>query len=342
MIIKETFCRNCGKHFYVEFNNDGKHPKKYFCDQHCCDIFNSKEENKKYNVCKNCGKSFQREMYLNGKYNRSEYCNKECYNEYFEREKRYIPPKGKCKYCNGDVEPRRKKSGQYWVPEYCCNEHFELAMQSKFPYKEEVEYICEICGTPFTVKTNPKTRKVSIRKYCSDECYRIGYNLNKYKTLKKKYGDNLLPVISKINIEFSKELNNYNIKHLLEYNVSGYFYDFYLPEYNILIEINPAFTHNSNNKNLVCRSISKDYHYNKVKTANDNGYQCICIWDWDNKEKIIKAILDNTLKIEKHDVQKHLWNVKDKLHYVNDDKFTDFDNDNNWYVIYDDGQQVVY
>nr|DAO15252.1 MAG TPA: Protein of unknown function (DUF559) [Caudoviricetes sp.] len=339
-MIKETFCRNCGKHFYTEFDNDGKHPKKYFCDQSCCDIFNSKDENKKYSICKNCKKSFQRKMYINGKYNRSEYCNKECYNEYFEREKRYIPPKGKCKYCNGEVEPRRKKNGQYWLPEYCCNEHFELAMQNKFPYKEKTEYICEICGTSFTVDTNPNTRKISIRKYCSDECRRIGFNIKKYKTLKEKYGDNLLPTISKINIEFSEKLNIYNIKYEFEYNMFGYFYDFYLPDYNILIEINPAFTHNSN-KNFICKPVSKEYHYNKTKIANDNGYKCICIWDWDDKEAIIKAIVNNTLKIKQNlDIKKHLWNVKEKLHYINNNSINF--NNNDWYVIYDDGQQISY
>lgn len=96
---------------------------------------------------------------------------------------------------------------------------------------------------------------------------------------------------SKPNRDFAKLLDSYNIKYDREFALNKYSFDFKVDD--ILIEINPSATHNtlwgpfgSDHK-----GIDVYYHYNKTKTAIENNYRIIHIFDWDNKNKIIHNIL---------------------------------------------------
>ena len=60
---------------------------------------------------------------------------------------------------------------------------------------------------------------------------------------------------------------------------------------NTLIEIDPTFTHNTF-KNPYGTPKDKNYHLDKTKIAIDNGYKCIHIFDWDDKDKIKYLFLD--------------------------------------------------
>ena len=97
--------------------------------------------------------------------------------------------------------------------------------------------------------------------------------------------------ISKINKNFSNLLNNSNIENELEFVIDRKSYDLHILNSNILIEINPTYTHNStlscwfNNYNKP--PLVNTYHIEKTKLALDNGYRCIHIWDWDDINKII-------------------------------------------------------
>ena len=101
-------------------------------------------------------------------------------------------------------------------------------------------------------------------------------------------------IISKINKNFSKELLENGINNKLEKAIDEYSYDIEILNRNIVIEINPTYTHNisfgaefrGHKKN----PLNKDYHFQKSIIANKNGYRCIHIWDWDDKNKIINML----------------------------------------------------
>lgn len=96
---------------------------------------------------------------------------------------------------------------------------------------------------------------------------------------------------------FSKLLmqNGYSItRDNREFIIDNFSYDFKIG--NNLIEINPTPTHNSTWSPFPNQEKDKDYHYNKSKVARDNGYRCICIWDWDDPYKIIE-LLKNKEKV---------------------------------------------
>ena len=93
------------------------------------------------------------------------------------------------------------------------------------------------------------------------------------------------------NKNFSKILESNNITYDREFPLENYSYDFKID--NTLIEINPTITHNSYLNVFGRTCLEYDYHLKKTNKAIENGFKCIHIWDWDDKDKII-----NMLKIK--------------------------------------------
>lgn len=92
--------------------------------------------------------------------------------------------------------------------------------------------------------------------------------------------------VSKINLQVSdqlKQLTGHEIE--LEKFIQSKWYDLHLLDTNILIEIDPSYTH-SDLPNHWGNGIEMDYHLEKTKVAEENGFQCIHIFDWDDIEKI--------------------------------------------------------
>ena len=99
--------------------------------------------------------------------------------------------------------------------------------------------------------------------------------------------------ISKINKEFSDILTSLNINNDLEFSIEHKSYDIKVD--NTLIEIDPTFTHNTSLPAFSNEHISIDYHLNKTKLANENGFNCIHVFDWDDKDKIINMFLPKSI-----------------------------------------------
>lgn len=153
--------------------------------------------------------------------------------------------------------------------------------------------------------------------------------------------------ISKINKKFSNILEENNIKYQNEYLVGNIPYDFYLPDYNILIEINPTFTHNSTYGPFIHGKQydpkDKFYHYNKTKVAKENGYICIHKFCWNSDKEILELIKNiNKYKVIQNEPLLH-WTKKRRSteNIINtnlpDEKLLN----NNYVKIYDDGQQFI-
>lgn len=91
-------------------------------------------------------------------------------------------------------------------------------------------------------------------------------------------------------LEFNDLLLENNIKFTREFPISNKSFDFKIDD--ILIEINPTATHNSIIGIRGNSSLPMNYHKLKSQLARDNGYRCIHIWDWDDKDKIINSLMD--------------------------------------------------
>ena len=100
--------------------------------------------------------------------------------------------------------------------------------------------------------------------------------------------------ISVVNKKFHKLLEANKIESKLEYIIEDYGYD--LKVGDTLIEIDPYFTHNSTvgpcfgGKESEPKSF--DYHLEKTNFAKEHGFNCIHIFDWDDKDKIVALFKD--------------------------------------------------
>ncbi len=164
------------------------------------------------------------------------------------------------------------------------------------------------CIDKFGVNNYSKTKEFS--EFMSEKSKSLWSNSNwrdKVKnTCLEKYGvvfaclakhvqDSNGKQISRSNKEFVELLNSVGISDIeLEFSIKRYSYDIKVGD--ILIEVDPTYTHNStigpifHNKTLSGKSI--DYHYNKSKFAEENGYRCIHIWDWDQLEKVVYLLME--------------------------------------------------
>ena len=101
---------------------------------------------------------------------------------------------------------------------------------------------------------------------------------------------NLGNIISKTNLKFAERLKKYNIEFELEKVIGNRSYDFWIKGTNILVEINPTYTHNSFSNHYEKSGISKEYHRDKSENAQKHGYHCIHVFDWDNWSRIISLL----------------------------------------------------
>ena len=129
------------------------------------------------------------------------------------------------------------------------------------------------------------------------ECYD-----KQHEILMQKYGvkygylvrNSFLNRVSHINKAFASKLSSHGIKSEFEKCIEGRYYDIEIIGRNILIEIDPTYTHSSVNRyNL--EGLDRNYHDYKTMLANQNGYRCIHVWDWDSQNKIISQLLPRTI-----------------------------------------------
>ena len=97
--------------------------------------------------------------------------------------------------------------------------------------------------------------------------------------------------ISNINKKFSERLYELGIQHEIEFYLSNNIYDIRLLDERTLIEIDPTYTHNAIGNHWDSEGVAQGYHLSETKLANQSGYRCIHIFDWDDQEKILNMLI---------------------------------------------------
>lgn len=138
--------------------------------------------------------------------------------------------------------------------------------------KEEIKSFSESCKNAY----HNKIVKTNLERYGVEHYFLSEENQKKLKN-----------VVTKINKEWFEKLNG----DILEFPLKRYSYD--IKKDNYLIEINPTHAHNSTFNIFQGKDpLPKEYHYNKRKFAEENGYKNFIIWDWDDENKIISFFKD--------------------------------------------------
>ena len=155
--------------------------------------------------------------------------------------------------------------------------------------------------------------------------------------------------ISKENQKFADFLSAHRIRTSYEYKIGNKSYDILLEGKNILIEIDPSYTHNSTNKVLLKgqgrgSQKSRAYHYMKTKTAMQNGFICLHKFDWVSDMDILRIIrqIHRYQFIQEEKPRLHWYHILRQHHIEDfDEKLNKVSMRESGYVeIYDDG--VIY
>ena len=96
--------------------------------------------------------------------------------------------------------------------------------------------------------------------------------------------------ISKINKLFGSVLLENSIEFEFEKYVDSKFFDIFIPNQSIVIEINPSYSHSCIGNHWNQDGLALDYHLSKSKLSEENGYRCIHVWDWDDWNAIISLV----------------------------------------------------
>lgn len=205
----------------------------------------------------------------------------------------------------GCLAPGNNPAAREKAKQTCLkNNGTEYALQSKAVREKAQATILTRYGVDNVSKNDKikEKRKATCKERYGDvlpfnlpECY-----AKQHDTIQKRYGvpyASLIPrvqqtskQISKLNKQFSNRLKEVGIDNILEFPLGKKSYDILIPDQNILIEINPTYTHNAVGNHWSDTGLDKYYHRDKSENAIHNGYRCIHIWDWDDKEKIISML----------------------------------------------------
>lgn len=125
-------------------------------------------------------------------------------------------------------------------------------------------------------------------------------NRNAQRIRRSKYmSTHLIKTESKLEKEFQAILNGLGISYIFQYIVNGYNYDFYIPDKNILIEVDGDWWHCNPELNIQPvyesqkHTIEHDLIKNKI--ALDNGYQLLRFWEHDitaNRFDVVQNLME--------------------------------------------------
>jgi len=204
------------------------------------------------------------------------------------------------------IDVIKKKNVQTFIKKFGCENPFQST-----EIKEKIkETNLKKYGVPNPVKNKDVVKKMqqtNLERYGEKHVLlvpefqekRIQTNLERYGVphycLTEKY-QKASNVTSKINLKWLNLIKkHFNIKCEEEFRINNFSYDLKIE--NLLIEINPTFTHNSTYGYGFIRGfttenvpITPDYHFNKWKLAKDNGYTLISIYDNISETKMLNII----------------------------------------------------
>ena len=285
-------CRVCGKEFYVKPTKIGE--RKY-CSPACQhEGMKGKQENRrkgKYLECKYCGKEFYVQPC---KVEETKYCSRECRSKdervnkitkeckYCRKKFKVYPSYEDMKYCSKKCCDKDKLKGKYINCKNCGKEFY--IRPSEFgerkycsrecnwdSLKNRVECECVICGEKFEVQN--WTYENYNTKCCSQECLNKWYRRPEFMTGIEELTYDALEK-SEIDFEMQKYLD-------------GWRFDFYLPNYNLFIEIDGDYWHGNTqiyNKLNSTQIENAERDKRKDKWCKNNGYNIERIWGNDIKE----------------------------------------------------------
>lgn len=178
------------------------------------------------------------------------------------------------------ISKKRKHTCEvkYGVPYYLQSEEFKSQYQSTMMTRYGV--INPMQYEPF----QKKAEQTCLEKYGVKNVMLTEESLQKCRNAMLKNSNSH---VSTVNRQFKELLDIAGIQSEYEFIVDRYWYDLHILDSNILIEIDPTYTHSTEPNFYRNTELDHMYHKNKSNVAKKHGYRCIHVFDWDDWEKII-------------------------------------------------------
>ena len=199
---------------------------------------------------------------------------------------------------NGERQPWNKGlKGEEYLKHYDKEDGTNSLMEI-YKDSERNKKISENNKGKIFAEEHKKKLGIKSKKYWSKQENRNKQSNKRLEYIKK----NGFVFKSTLELRFAELLKNLNINYEEQFRIENVksFYDFYLPEYNILIEVDGDYWHCNPRKykepiyDAQKHNVKKDIEKNKL--ALDNGYNLIRFWEYDIKNNIEQVI--ETLKEE--------------------------------------------
>lgn len=175
---------------------------------------------------------------------------------------------------------------RYGVTHYSKTEAFKAA------YKHTVEVRYGVSNVRNIPGVNDKIKQTNLERYGAEYAFLTEESIQKSyeaaQDLKRTH-------ISKCNRAFGDMLAAANIPFKFEYPLEKKRFDFILENRNIVIEIDPTYTHSTEPSVYYPEgNLDKYYHRNKTLLAEKHGFRCIHIFDWDDAASIINMLAEKS------------------------------------------------
>lgn len=173
-----------------------------------------------------------------------------------------------------------------------------------------------MCDLEMVKLASQRQQEAMLKKYGARSSFQVPEIRKKISaTIRERYGvdwyiqspecmKNNYHAISSNNREFAACLSDLGVESSFEYYIGRPSFDIKIKDKDILIEIDPTWDHNSY-QTIWDDPKPKDYHLKKSQLAEENGFRCIHVFDWDNKEAILSMLIPkNRIFARKCSIQK--------------------------------------
>lgn len=141
-----------------------------------------------------------------------------------------------------------------------------------------------------------KSKATMLRKYGAENAMQVEAFAKKAEENRTSGGRR-----SKLNQEFERLLDRAGIEYVPEKFVDGKWFDIYIPSKDIVIELDPTYTHSSIGHHGF-KGKRPTYHLDKTRLAESHGLRCIHVFEWDPWDKIVGLVSD-TRKVNARDCE---------------------------------------
>ena len=265
-------CPNCGE--YTKFKY-----RDFTREMHCCSSKCSHElamKNMELKTCILCGKQFKAKTGAGSICSDKHYRNCEICGKQFEVKRDHRDITVCSKECSKE-KTRRMYQEKYGVDHPMQNsevrKHHQQSMLNKYGVTHALKHSKFVHKQQETViKTNMERHGVP------------------YACMLPQCAEAQGKIISDINYNAKQYLNSIGVECSFEKKLDNYSYDILVEDQKTLIEIDPTYTH-SIIPNHFGIARSQDYQLKKTQVANEYGYRCIHIFDWEDTHKILNLLL---------------------------------------------------